>query len=243
IRVGTFANGEEELVEGASFTITSRDVDGTSEIVSTTLPTLAEDVSVGDPLLIDDGRLRLRATEVTATEVVTEVEIGGTISNHKGINLPGVPVSVPALSEKDVEDLKWGLQLGFDWVALSFVRSPEDMDAVRSVMDEVGITAPVIAKLEQPHAVTQLAEVVAARAGAARRDHRRLRRYHGRPRRPRRRTAAGAGPDRAEARRRDLPPAGQTGHRGHPDARDHDRRPAPDPRRGQRLRQCRPRRG
>src|SRR5690625_78466 len=162
IRVGTFANGEEELVEGASFTITSRDVDGTSEIVSTTLPTLAEDVSVGDPLLIDDGRLRLRTTEVTATEVVTEVEIGGTISNHKGINLPGVPVSVPALSEKDVEDLKWGLQLGFDWVALSFVRSPEDMDAVRAVMDEVGITAPVIAKLEKPQAVELLDEIIDA---------------------------------------------------------------------------------
>ncbi|WP_025777799.1 pyruvate kinase [Brevibacterium sp. VCM10] len=162
IRVGTFANGKEELVEGATFTITSRDVPGTAEIVSTTLPTLAEDVSVGDPLLIDDGRLRLRATEVTATDVVTEVEIGGTISNHKGINLPGVPVSVPALSEKDVDDLKWGLQLGFDWVALSFVRSPEDMKDVRAVMDEVGITAPVIAKLEKPQAVDQLDEIIDA---------------------------------------------------------------------------------
>src|SRR5699024_412026 len=150
IRVGTFANGEEELVEGASFTITSRDVDGTSEIVSTTLPTLAEDVSVGDPLLIDDGRLRLRATEVTASEVVTEVEIGGTISTRDGITLPGRPVAVRARSEKGVEDLNWGLQLGFDWVALSFVRSPEDMDAVRAVMDEVGIAAPVIGKLEKP---------------------------------------------------------------------------------------------
>ena len=116
----------------------------------------------GDPLLIDDGRLRLRATEVTDTDVVTEVEIGGTISNHKGINLPGVPVSVPALSEKDIEDLKWGLSLGFDWVALSFVRSPEDMDDVKAVMDEVGITAPVIAKLEKPQAVEQLDDVIDA---------------------------------------------------------------------------------
>ncbi|MGM9316374.1 pyruvate kinase, partial [Klebsiella pneumoniae] len=82
--------------------------------MSTTLKTLPSDVSVGDPLLVDDGRLRLRATEVTETDVVTEVEIGGPISNHKGINLPGVPVSVPALSEKDIEDLKWGLELGFD---------------------------------------------------------------------------------------------------------------------------------
>src|SRR5699024_4300481 len=116
-------------------------------------------------LLIDDGRLRLRATEVTATEVVTEVEIGGTISNHKGINLPGVPVSVPALSEKDVEDLKWDLQLGFDWVALSFVRSPADMDAVRAGMREVGITAPVTAKLEKPQAVGLLDETIDASDG------------------------------------------------------------------------------
>src|SRR5699024_10250624 len=126
----------------------SRDVDGTSEIVSATLPTLAEGVSVGGPLLIDGGRLRLRATEVTATEVVTEVELGGTISNERGINLPGVPGSVHAVSAKHLAAARWGPQLGFDWVALSFVRSPEDMDAVRAVMDEPGITAPVIAKLE-----------------------------------------------------------------------------------------------
>src|SRR5699024_3742042 len=117
-------------------------------------------------LLIDDGRLRLRATEVTATEVVTEVEIGGTISNHKGINLPGVPVSVPALSEKGVEDLKWGLQLGFDWVALSFVRSPEDMVAVRSVMHDVGLPAPVNAKLEKPQAAELLDELIHAFGGS-----------------------------------------------------------------------------
>ncbi|RBP61614.1 pyruvate kinase [Brevibacterium sanguinis] len=162
IRVGRFANGREELVEGATFTITSRDVEGTSEIVSTTLTTLPNDVSVGDPLLIDDGRLRLRATAVTETDVVTEVEIGGPISNNKGINLPGVPVSVPALSDKDVEDLKWGLRLGFDWVALSFVRSPDDAEDVHRVMREVGISAPVIAKLEKPQAVEALAEIIDA---------------------------------------------------------------------------------
>ncbi len=162
IRVGTFENGKEILEDGQTFTITSRDVPGTSEVVSTTLKTLPSDVSVGDPLLVDDGRLRLRATAVTETDVVTEVEIGGPISNHKGINLPGVPVSVPALSEKDIEDLKWGLGLGFDWVALSFVRSPEDIDDVHAVMDEVGVRAPVIAKLEKPQAVEQLDAVIDA---------------------------------------------------------------------------------
>lgn len=162
IRVGTFENGKEILEDGQTFTITSRDVPGTAEIVSTTLKTLPSDVSVGDPLLVDDGRLRLRATAVTETDVVTEVEIGGPISNHKGINLPGVPVSVPALSEKDIEDLKWGLELGFDWVALSFVRSPDDIDDVHAVMDEVGVRAPVIAKLEKPQAVEQLDAVIDA---------------------------------------------------------------------------------
>src|SRR5699024_2689978 len=112
--------------------------------------------------LVDDGRIRLRALEVTETDIVTEVEIPGRISDHKGINLPGVAVSVPAMTEKDVEDLRWGLRAGADWVALSFVRGPEDVLDVRRIMDEEGIRIPVMAKLEKPQAVDRLRDIVAA---------------------------------------------------------------------------------
>ena len=163
IRVGTFADGQKPtLVEGARFTITTRAVEGDGEIVGTSYEGLPGDVQPGDPLLIDDGRIRLRALEVTETDIVTEVEIPGRISDHKGINLPGVAVSVPAMTEKDHEDLRWGLRHGADWVALSFVRGPEDVLDVRRVMDEVGVSAPVMAKLEKPQAIDRLRDIIAA---------------------------------------------------------------------------------
>ncbi|WP_349827945.1 pyruvate kinase [Brevibacterium litoralis] len=163
IRVGTFAEGAKPVLQkGATFTVTTRDVEGDGTEVGTTYKGLSQDVRVGDPLLIDDGRIRLRATGVTATDVITEVEVPGTISDHKGINLPGVPVSVPAMSEKDIDDLRWGLRLGADWVALSFVRNASDAELVRDVMREEDILIPVIAKLEKPQAVEALSEVVDA---------------------------------------------------------------------------------
>ncbi|GAA2008310.1 pyruvate kinase [Brevibacterium samyangense] len=163
IRVGTFADERRiPLEKGATFTITTRDVEGSEAEVGTTYEGLPQDVRVGDPLLVDDGRIRLRATGVTATDVITEVEVPGTISDHKGINLPGVPVSVPAMSEKDIADLRWGLHLGADWVALSFVRNASDAELVRAVMREEGVLVPVIAKLEKPQAVEALGEIVDA---------------------------------------------------------------------------------
>jgi len=163
IRVGTFAGGRKpSLAAGDRFTITTRPVDGTHEVVATSYTGLPGDVEPGDPLLVDDGRIRLRALEVTETDIVTEVEIPGRISDHKGINLPGVAVSVPAMTEKDVEDLRWGLRAGADWVALSFVRGPEDVLDVRRIMDEEGIRIPVMAKLEKPQAVDRLRDIVAA---------------------------------------------------------------------------------
>ena len=107
-------------------------------------------------ILIDDGRIALRATEVTDTDVITEVVVGGPVSNNKGINLPGVAVSVPAMSEKDTEDLRWALRNGVDMVALSFVRSAEDIKPVHEVMDAEGRRIPVIAKMEKPQAVENL---------------------------------------------------------------------------------------
>ncbi|WP_291795240.1 MULTISPECIES: pyruvate kinase [Brevibacterium] len=163
IRVGTFADGQRpELRAGDRFTITTADVPGDAARVSTTYAGLPGDVEPGDPLLIDDGRIRLRAVEVTDAEVVTEVEIAGRISDHKGINLPGVAVSVPAMSEKDIADLRWGLRAGIDWVALSFVRSAADAADVRAIMAEEGVWVPLMAKLEKPQAVDNLREIVDA---------------------------------------------------------------------------------
>ena len=119
-------------------------------------------MNAGDEILIDDGRVRLRATGVSDTDVTTMVEIGGQVSNHKGINLPGVHVSVPAMSDKDVDDLRWALRQGVDFIALSFVRSAKDAEDVRDVMREEDILRPLIAKIEKPQAVENLDEVMDA---------------------------------------------------------------------------------
>ena len=162
IRTGRFADGSVTLEAGERFTITTRDVAGSRTEVGTTYDGLPADVRPGDRLLVDDGKLSFVATEVTDSDVICEVVEGGELSNNKGINLPGVAVSVPALSEKDKEDLRFALQMHVDFVALSFVRSARDMDDVRAVMDEVGITVPVIAKIEKPQAVDNLEEIIEA---------------------------------------------------------------------------------
>jgi pyruvate kinase len=162
IRTGRFSGGPVELATGDAFTITTREVDGSQTEVGTTYPGLPGDVSPGDRLLIDDGKVVLEAVEVTDTDVRTTVVVGGTVSNNKGINLPGVAVSVPAMSEKDKEDLRWALGLRADMVALSFVRSAEDIRDVHAIMDEVGVRLPVIAKIEKPQAVDNLVEIIRA---------------------------------------------------------------------------------
>ncbi|MGI3780820.1 MAG: pyruvate kinase [Janthinobacterium lividum] len=162
IRLARFANGPENLQVGARFTITIDEVQGTGERCGTTYKGLPGDVSPGDLILIDDGKLTLRAVEVTDTDVVTEVVVGGPVSNNKGINLPGVAMSVPAMSEKDSEDLRWALRQGVDMIALSFVRSADDIKLVHQIMDEEGRRVPVIAKIEKPQAVENLDEIVDA---------------------------------------------------------------------------------
>lgn len=162
IRLGRFAEGKVELDEGDVFTITTQDVPGTKELASTTYAGLPGDAKVGDRILIDDGRVAVRITAVEDDRVVTRVEVAGPVSNNKGLNLPGVAVSVPAMSEKDEEDLRWALRIGADIIALSFVRSAADYDDVARIMAEEGRVVPVIAKVEKPQAVDNLAEVVAA---------------------------------------------------------------------------------
>jgi len=160
IRLGRFASGKEVLADGATFTITVDDIVGDAHRCSTTYKGLPGDVQLGDMILIDDGRLALQATEITETDVVTTVVVGGPVSNNKGINLPGVAVSVPAMSDKDCDDLRWALRNGVDMVALSFVRSASDINIVHQIMDEEGRRVPVIAKIEKPQAVANLEEIV-----------------------------------------------------------------------------------
>jgi pyruvate kinase len=160
IRLERFKDGPVMLRRGQTWTITVRDVQGDETICGTTYKGLPGDVRVGDPLLIDDGKVRLRVTDVTSTDVTTEVLVGGPVSNNKGINLPGVAVSVPALSEKDIADLRFALRLGVDFVALSFVRNARDYDDVRAIMDEEKRVVPVIAKIEKPQAIENLDEVI-----------------------------------------------------------------------------------
>jgi pyruvate kinase len=160
IRLGRFAEGPVRVTPGSDLTITTRDVPGDAGLCSTTYAGLPADVQVGDTILIDDGSVRLQATSVSSTDVVTRVIVGGKLSNNKGINLPGVAVSVPALGEKDVEDLRWALHLRADIVALSFVRSAADAADVRKVMEEEGVWLPVIAKIEKPQAIDSIEEIL-----------------------------------------------------------------------------------
>ncbi|MEY4444558.1 MAG: hypothetical protein RL301_637 [Actinomycetota bacterium] len=162
IRLGRFANGPHDLARGDIFTITTDEIEGTKERVGTTFKNLPKDCKPGDRILIDDGRVSVEVVEVKGNDVVTKVIQPGAVSNNKGINLPGVAVSTPALSEKDVEDLKWGLKIGADFIALSFVRNAADIKDVHKIMDEVGIRVPVIAKIEKPQAVANLEEIVDA---------------------------------------------------------------------------------
>ncbi len=162
IRLARFKDGPHDLARGDIFTITIDEVEGTKERVGTTYKGLPGDCKTGDRILIDDGKVTVEVVEVKGSDVVTKVIEPGAVSNNKGINLPGVAVSVPAMSEKDVADLRWGLKAGADFIALSFVRNAEDIKDVHRIMDEEGRRIPVIAKIEKPQAVANLGEIVEA---------------------------------------------------------------------------------
>ncbi|MGC0381985.1 pyruvate kinase [Streptomyces sp. SAI-129] len=163
IRLGHFGEGPVLLERGDNFTITVEDgVAGDRHTCGTTYAGLAEDVTPGERVLVDDGKVCLEVTGVDGPRVRTRVIEGGMVSDHKGLNLPGVAVSVPALSKKDEDDLRWALRSGFDVVALSFVRSGRDVLDVHRIMDEEGRRLPVIAKVEKPQAVENIEDIVAA---------------------------------------------------------------------------------
>ncbi|MCG5433491.1 pyruvate kinase [Mycobacterium sp. MYCO198283] len=162
IRLGRFADGPTTWRTGETIRITVDDVEGTHDRVSTTYKRLAQDAAPGDRVLVDDGNVGLIVDRIDGNDVVCRVTEGGKVSNNKGMSLPGMNVSAPALSDKDIEDLEFALRLGVDFVALSFVRSPGDIELVHDVMDRVGRRVPVIAKLEKPEAIDNLEAVVLA---------------------------------------------------------------------------------
>src|SRR3989440_10892570 len=166
IRTGVLQDGKPiTLFDGMQVTITTRDVVGNTQLISTTYKPLPQDVKIGDRILLDDGLLELRVIGKSDTDVECAVVHGGELGEHKGINLPGVAVSAPALTEKDQDDLAFGLESGVDLVALSFVREATDMHLARAFMSQRGKTVPLIAKLEKPQAIERLDAILAASDG------------------------------------------------------------------------------
>jgi pyruvate kinase len=162
IRLGRFAAGPTYWQTGETVRVTVEDCEGSHDRVSTTYKHLTDDAAPGDRVLVDDGKVALVVEGVDGTDVVCRVTEGGPVSNNKGLSLPGMNVSVPALSEKDIDDLEFALSLGIDLVAMSFVRSPADVELAHQVMDRLGRRVPVIAKLEKPDAIDNLEAVVLA---------------------------------------------------------------------------------
>ncbi len=160
IRIGNIASGKVLLRDGQPFTITTRDIPGTEAIVSTTYTHLPKDVHPGDPILVADGLLELRVEEVKEEDVICTVTHGGILESHKGVNLPGTKLSTPSLTEKDKEDLAFGLENGVDFVALSFVRTPGDVAQLKARIRESGARVPVISKIEKPEAVEAIDEII-----------------------------------------------------------------------------------
>ena len=160
IRLGTFEGGGCELPTGSVFTITTGTVVGNCERASTTYPDFAKDVQPGDTVLLADGAVQLRVIDTDGVSARHQVVSGGTVGDRKGINLPGVAVSTPSLTQKDIADLEAALETGIDFVALSFVRKPEDVIRLKSYLEEKGARLPVVAKIEKPEGWRNLDDIL-----------------------------------------------------------------------------------
>ena len=165
IRLQDFANGKEELQEGQTFVLTTEDIPGTAQKASITYKNLYKDVSVGSPVLIDDGKIEMEVLEIKGTDIVCKVKNGGFVSDKKGINVPGVELSMPYISEKDREDILFGIQMGFDFLAASFVRTKEDILAIREILDENKSPMKIIAKIESLQGIQNLEDILAVSDG------------------------------------------------------------------------------
>lgn len=160
IRLRDFANGKEELEAGQTFTLTTEEMKGTKDKVSISYKNLPNDVKEGMAILIDDGLIELKVEKVTETDIVCTVINGGFVSNKKGVNVPGAELSMPFISDVDREDILFGIKMGFDFLACSFVRSKDDILAVRKILDEHGAKTKVIAKIENMQGIRNLAEIL-----------------------------------------------------------------------------------
>src|SRR5579884_3133091 len=161
IRTGRLKNRiPVQLKAGQRLTITPRDIPGTSTVIATTFPTLAENLEPGARILLSDGLIELRVIDIPGEDVDCEVINGGTLGEHKGINLPGIPVRVPSLTEKDEEDLEFGMKHGVDAIAVSFVRTAEDVRHVKYRVAALGMETWIIAKLEKPQAIENLEAIL-----------------------------------------------------------------------------------
>ena len=160
IRLRDFVNGKEELKAGQTFTLTTEEIAGMNEKVSITYKQLPKDVEEGMAILLDDGLIELKVEKVTDTDIECTVVNGGFVSNKKGVNVPGAELSMPFISDVDREDILFGIKMGFDFLACSFVRSKEDILAVRKILDENGAKTKVIAKIENMQGIRNLTEIL-----------------------------------------------------------------------------------
>ncbi|MDU7706374.1 MAG: pyruvate kinase, partial [Clostridium sp.] len=157
IRLCRFKEGRVELQEGQEFLLTPEEIEGTQEAVSVTYADLYKDVKPGDSILIDDGLVGLVVERIEGSSVICRVVNGGVISDHKGVNLPGVSVNMPFISQKDREDILFGIREGFDFIAASFTRSAEDVNEIRQILDENGGEfINIIAKIENQQGVDNI---------------------------------------------------------------------------------------
>ena len=160
VRIKTFSKGSVYLKQGAIFTLTTEEVEGNESKVSVTYPKLPQEVAAGNKVLLDDGLIALKVVRVEGQNIVCQVETGGELSNRKGINIPGVSLSLPALSERDLDDIRFGAQHGIDFVAASFIRKSEDILAIKEVLEDERSAARIIAKIENEEGVNNLESIL-----------------------------------------------------------------------------------
>jgi len=160
IRIGKFKDGRVRLYKGKGFTITTRDVVGDESIVSTSFAAIVKDVHAGDTILLSDGKIELAVRKVDSENVYTEVLAGGGLSDNKGMNIPNVSLSTQTITQKDIADIMFGVKMGVDYIAVSFVRSPGDIHRAREIVEGEGARIPLIAKIERPEAIENLDGII-----------------------------------------------------------------------------------
>ena len=226
IRLKEFKNGVEMLEAGQTFTLTTREVEGTKEICSITYKDLPQDVHEGGTIMLDDGLIKLAIKSVTDTDIVCEVLNSGKIKTKKGVNVPGVHLSMPYLSQRDRDDIIFGVQQGFDFIAASFVRTAQDVYDIRNLLNEYDSNIRIIAKIENREGVNNIDSILSA-ADASWSPAVTWASRSTSPSCPASRRASSTAPSPLASHRHRYPDAGQ-----------HDGQPPPHPRRDLRRGKC-----